>query len=97
MKFAVVVEKDEDGYYVASVPELPGCHTQAKTLDELMRRIREAIEVYLESEGVKATAPSGIVFRVAPRIEDLAGVDAGKIKVEKALEIIDKIRSEDRY
>jgi predicted RNase H-like HicB family nuclease len=55
MKFAVVVEKDEDGYYVASVPELPGCHTQAKTLDELMRRIREAIEVYLESEGVKAT------------------------------------------
>jgi predicted RNase H-like HicB family nuclease len=54
MKFAVVVEKDEDGYYVASVPELPGCHTQAKTLDELMRRIREAIEVYLESEGVKA-------------------------------------------
>jgi predicted RNase H-like HicB family nuclease len=54
MKFAVVVEKDEDGYYVASVPELPGCHTQAKTLDELMRRIREAIGVYLEVEGVKA-------------------------------------------
>jgi len=54
MKFAVVVEKDEDGDYVASVPELPGCHTQAKTLDELMRRIREATEVYLESEGAKA-------------------------------------------
>jgi predicted RNase H-like HicB family nuclease len=54
MKFAVVVEKDEDGYYVASVPELPGCHTQAKTLDELMRRIGEAIEVYLESERVEA-------------------------------------------
>ena len=54
MKFAVLVEKDEDGYYVASVPELPGCHTQAKSLDELMRRIRDAIEVYLESEGVKA-------------------------------------------
>ena len=55
LKFAVVVEKDGDGYYVASVPELPGCHTQAKTLDELMRRIREAIEVDLEVEGVKAT------------------------------------------
>lgn len=54
MKFAVVVEKDEDGYYVASVPELPGCHTQAKTLDELIRRIGEAIEVYLESERVEA-------------------------------------------
>ena len=55
MKFAVVVENDEDGYYVASVPELPGCHTQAKTLDELMRRIRETKEVYLEVEGVKAS------------------------------------------
>jgi len=53
MKFAVVVERDEDGYYVASVPELPGCHTQAKTLDELVKRVREAIEVYLEAEGIK--------------------------------------------
>jgi predicted RNase H-like HicB family nuclease len=54
MKFAVVVEKDEDGYYMASVPELPGCHTQAKTLDELTGRIREAIELYLEAEGIEA-------------------------------------------
>jgi len=53
LKFAVIVEKDEDGYYVASVPELPGCHTQAKTLDELTKRIKEAIEAYLEAEGVK--------------------------------------------
>ena len=51
MKFSVVIEKDEDDYYVASVPELPGCHTQAKTLDELMERIREAVELYLEVEG----------------------------------------------
>jgi len=50
-------------------------------------------------EGMKMAvedSPSGIVFKVAPRIEDLAGVDAGKIKVEKALEIIDKMRLEDR-
>jgi predicted RNase H-like HicB family nuclease len=53
MKFGVVVEKDEHGYYVASVPELPGCHTQAKTLDQVMKRIKEAIEVYLETEGMK--------------------------------------------
>jgi predicted RNase H-like HicB family nuclease len=53
LKFAVIVERDEDGYYVASVPELPGCHTQAKTLDELMKRVREAIEAYLEAEGVE--------------------------------------------
>jgi predicted RNase H-like HicB family nuclease len=50
--FDVVVEKDEEGYYIASVPSLPGCHTQAKSLDELDRRIREAIELCLEAEGV---------------------------------------------
>jgi predicted RNase H-like HicB family nuclease len=51
LKFSVVIEKDEDGYYVASVPELPGCHTQSKTLDELQERIKEAVELYLEVEG----------------------------------------------
>jgi len=51
VKFGVVVEKDEDGYYVGSVPELPGCHTQARTLDDLLGRIEEAIELYLETEG----------------------------------------------
>ena len=50
--FDVVVEKGADGYYVASVPALPGCHTQAKSLDELDRRIREAIALCLEVEGV---------------------------------------------
>jgi predicted RNase H-like HicB family nuclease len=50
--FDVVVEKDEEGYYIASVPALPGCHTQARSLDELDRRIREAIELCLEVEGV---------------------------------------------
>ena len=47
-EFDVVIEKDEDGFYVALVPELPGCHTQAKNLDELMKRVNEAIELYLE-------------------------------------------------
>ena len=49
-EFSVIVERDEDGYYVASVPELPGCHTQARSLDKLMRRVREAIELCLEVE-----------------------------------------------
>jgi predicted RNase H-like HicB family nuclease len=43
--YGVLVERDEDGWYVASVPTLPGCHAQARSLDELMVRIREAIEV----------------------------------------------------
>ena len=44
----MVIERDEDGVYVASIPELPGCHTQARTLDDLMVRVREAVELYLE-------------------------------------------------
>jgi len=49
-EFNVIIERDEEGYYVASVPELQGCHTQAKSLDKLMERIREAIELCLEVE-----------------------------------------------
>jgi predicted RNase H-like HicB family nuclease len=47
---------DEDGYYVGSVPELPGCHTQAQTLKTLMERIREAIELYLETVSTQTTS-----------------------------------------
>jgi predicted RNase H-like HicB family nuclease len=47
----VVVHRDKDGYYVARVSELRGCHTQARSLDKLMQRIREAIELCLEVEG----------------------------------------------
>jgi predicted RNase H-like HicB family nuclease len=49
-EFNVVIEKDEDGYFVASVPELRGCHTQAKSLDVLMKRVKEAIQLCLEVE-----------------------------------------------
>jgi predicted RNase H-like HicB family nuclease len=52
--FDVVVERDPDGLYVASVPALRGCHTQAPSLDELMERIREAIELCLEVEDGEA-------------------------------------------
>jgi predicted RNase H-like HicB family nuclease len=50
-KFTIVIERDEEGYYVATVPALRGCHTQAKNLDMLMKRAREVIELCLESEG----------------------------------------------
>ena len=49
--FDILIERDSEGYYVASVPTLPGCHTQARSLDELSERIREAILLYLEVEG----------------------------------------------
>jgi len=49
-EFSVVVERDSEGYFVASVPAIPGCHTQARSLDELMFRVREAIALNLEVE-----------------------------------------------
>jgi len=53
-QFNVVVERDAEGFFVATVPSLPGCHTQARSLDQLMERVREAIELYLEVEGLPA-------------------------------------------
>ena len=50
-EFSVVIERDSEGYYVASVPALHGCHTQAKSLDQVMERIREAAELCLEVQG----------------------------------------------
>lgn len=58
-QFDVVIERDEEGMYVASVPQLLGCHTDASSLDELMVEIREAIELGLEVEGQE---PSNLEF-----------------------------------
>lgn len=48
-EFDVIILEDESGGYVALVPSLPGCHTQGDTIDEVLRNIREAIELYLET------------------------------------------------
>ncbi len=55
--FNVIVERDEEGLYVATVPELRGCHTQARSLDTLMERIREAIDLCLEEQGPPLSTP----------------------------------------
>lgn len=64
-QFDVVVEKDSEGNFVASVPALPGCHTQARSLDELMTRVREAIELCLEEQG---SAPEPLDFVGVQRV-----------------------------
>jgi predicted RNase H-like HicB family nuclease len=53
-EFTVIIEQDEQGYFIAEVPELRGCHTQAKSLDVLMERTREAIQLCLEVYGRKS-------------------------------------------
>jgi predicted RNase H-like HicB family nuclease len=50
-QFDVVIERDADGYCVASVPQFPACHTQARSLDEVTECTRDAIELCLEVEG----------------------------------------------
>ncbi len=49
MKYRVVIERDEDGVFIAEVPRLPGCISQGRSREEALRNIREAIEVYIES------------------------------------------------
>lgn len=50
LQFKVLIEQDEDGIYVASVPELPGCYTQGKTLEEVRKRIKEVIALVLDDD-----------------------------------------------
>jgi predicted RNase H-like HicB family nuclease len=59
-KFTVLIERDESGYYLATVPALQGCHTQAKSLDTLMKRVREVIELCLE-DGDDVSEPLDLV------------------------------------
>lgn len=70
--FNVVIEKDTAGYFVGIVPELPGCHSQARNLDELSKRMKEAIELYIEVQksnrikGVPPLALDGLDGRDGP-------------------------------
>jgi len=64
MTFTVLIEKDEDGYYIASVPGLKSCYTQARTLEELYPRIKEVIELSLEEQ-----TPSNLQFIGVQQVE----------------------------
>jgi predicted RNase H-like HicB family nuclease len=64
-EFHVIIERDREGYYVATVPALRGCHTQAKSLDTLMSRVREAIDLCLEVEGASRSSEFIGVQRIA--------------------------------
>jgi predicted RNase H-like HicB family nuclease len=60
-EYYVVIEQDEAGWYVGSVPALPGCHTQGKTLEELTERMKEAIALYCEEPGAKGLHSSEFI------------------------------------
>lgn len=67
--FTILIEKDEDGVYVASVPALKGCHTQAKSIEEIYPRIKEAIELYLEADEQRHTEILQNVFIGVQQLE----------------------------
>ena len=50
LNFTILIEQDEDGIFVAKVPDIPGCYTQGKTIPEVLERIKEAIRVCLEAD-----------------------------------------------
>jgi len=72
-EFTVLIEQDEEGYYIAEVPELKGCHTQAKSLDTLMERVKEAIQLCLEVYGKKypigETIGPGLLSKILRDVE----------------------------
>ena len=54
-EFNIIIEEGEDGYLISEVVELPGCHTQAKSLDELIKRTKEAVSLYLKCQKLEST------------------------------------------
>ena len=55
LDFTVLIEQDGDGIYIARVPEIEGCYTQGKSIEEVLNRIKEAVEVCLEGDKKEVT------------------------------------------
>jgi len=72
--FTVFIEQDEDGIYVAKVPDIEGCYTQGKTLQEVLERIKEAIEVCLEAD--------------KEEVSPMKFIGIQKVKVEKYIPVL---------
>ena len=70
--FSVVIERDEEGFFVASVPALPGCHTQARSLDELMERVRDLIAQMPRGQ-IRGKRRTGICRRPARDCVSMSG------------------------
>ncbi|MDO9517079.1 MAG: type II toxin-antitoxin system HicB family antitoxin [Methanosarcinaceae archaeon] len=64
LDFTVLIEQDEDGIYVAKVPDIPGCYTQGKTVEQAMERIKEAMQVCLEADTEKIVPDTIPIFSI---------------------------------
>ena len=57
LNYMVLIEQDEDGVFIAKVPDIPGCYTQGKNVEQVMERVKEAIRVCLEAEELEDILP----------------------------------------
>ncbi len=90
LKFTINVEKGKDGWLISDVVELPGCHTQAKTLAELFKRTGEAASAYLKVK----TSRGVLDIEVARRLEEIKGKKVKTFTEKDYKKFIQKMRSE---
>lgn len=74
LNFKIIIEQDEDGYFVASAPSIPGCHSQGKTYEEALDNIKEAVELCLEEANSDPSYASRIVYPEKDGREKFLGV-----------------------
>lgn len=74
LNFKVVIEQDDKGFFIADTPSIPGCHTQGKTYEEVLKNIREAIKLCLEVAEKDKSYKTKIDFEEAKRPQRFVGV-----------------------
>ena len=84
LNFKVILEQDEKGYFVASVPAVPGCHSQGKTYEEVLKNIKEAIELCLEVANSDPSYKAKIDFGGAGKVSQFLGITAIPIQFRSA-------------
>ena len=84
LNFKVIVEQDEDGWFIAGVPAIPGCHTQGKTYEEAVKNIEEAIDLCLEEAGENMNYRQQIVWPEEEKTARFLGIIDLPVKVSFA-------------
>lgn len=84
LNFKAILEQDEEGYFVASVPAIPGCHSQGKTYEEALENVKEAIKLCLDVAKSDASYKAKIDFKEAGKSSQFLGITAISIRFQSA-------------
>lgn len=84
LNFRVILEQDEEGYFVASVPAIPGCHSQGKTYEEALKNIKEAIELCLEAADLDPRYKAKVDFGGASKLSRFLGITAIPVRLRSS-------------